>query len=130
MSSFICPICAVTPDSHSFIRLRESNDVVYFYTCPAKAIRYDDKVGILYHYSGMLTELNGKSWSWIFDSADFGLKHYLQISIAIELAKLVSRYSSTLKKIFIVNPTWHIRMTLAVVWPFLNSSVRNSISFM
>ena len=74
--SFVCSICANDPTSHSFIRLEERQGVQYFYSCPSKATRYDDTDGILYHYSGMLAELNGKPWVWIFDSTGFEFKHF------------------------------------------------------
>lgn len=123
--SFVCSICANDPSSHSFVRLEERQGVQYFYSCPSKATRYDDADGILYHYSGMLAELNGKPWAWIFDSTGFGVKHFLQFQVAIGLAKLISQ--TYVKKIYIVHPTWHIKCTLNMVWPFLSKSTRECI---
>lgn len=123
--SFVCSICANDPTSHSFVRLEERQGVQYFYSCPSKATRYDDADGILYHYSGMLAELNGKPWAWIFDSTGFGVKHFLQFQVAIGLAKLISQ--TYVKKIYIVHPTWHIKCTLNMVWPFLSKSTRECI---
>lgn len=127
--TFNCSICVTDPTSHSFVRLYERNETVYFYSCPSKATRYNDRIGILYHYSGMLNELNGKSWSWIFDSTGFGFKHWINVQVAIDLAKLISK-TQGLKKIYIVHPTRYIRLTLNVVWPFLSSRTKQCLSIL
>lgn len=126
----ICVTCLLDPTSHSFSRLYESGGIIYLYTCPAKATRYDDRVGILNHYSNLLASLNGQYWSWIFDCSGFEMKHCLQIQLAKDIAKLISQqYGSTLKKIHIINPTWHIQIVLNIVWPFLTQQTRSSIVY-
>jgi hypothetical protein len=118
-----CPICQLIPNSHSLKVLEELDGVVYLYTCPAKAIRYDDREGILQHYRGVLNDLNGKSWIWIFDARDFSPKHYLQFSLAKDLAYLITEYSVSLKEIQIHNSNHFIKMTYFFVRPLLNNEI-------
>jgi hypothetical protein len=97
------------------------------YTRPAKASKYNDIEGILEHYDGVLSELEG-DWIWVFDSKGFQMKHLLEVQVGIQLAKLITRkHSQNLKKIVIINPTWYIRAVLDIVNPFLTKHVRELI---
>ena len=100
---YSCPICLKDPTSHSFKKVADKNNINYFYTCPAKATKYNDNKGIIEHYKGTLNNYPNQIWIWIFDSKDFSTKHLLNIPLAIDLAKLISSYSSTLLKIEIIN---------------------------
>ena len=121
-----CPICALWPSSHSLKKI-EKNGIVYFYTCPAQATLYDDVKGIIHHYDGVLSE-NDKEWIWIVDSEGFGFTHAIQTTVAIELAKLIStKFSKTLKKIIIINPTFYITIIHKIIMPFLSKEIRDSI---
>ena len=97
---YTCPLCNILPLSHSFTKLLERNDTIYYYTCPSQAILYYDVEGILNHYKGVLSEIpKDKEWIWIFDSFGFNLTHALQINVAVEIAKLITHnFSTNLKK--------------------------------
>ena len=124
---YTCPICKVTPFSHSLKKV-EKNGILYYYTCPAKATLYYDVKGILNHYDGVLSEIpENKEWVWIFDSLGFGFTHAMQINVAIELTKLITKFSKNLKKIIIINPTSYITITHNIVMPFLNQKLRDCI---
>jgi hypothetical protein len=99
------------------------------YTCPEKAIRYDDHDGIINHYEGVLKNIQGKKWIWFFDARDFSAKHYLQFNISIDLAKLISRpeYSDNLQHILIYRPSWHLDLTLEIIKPFLSDKMKSII---
>jgi hypothetical protein len=127
--SYICPLCKLQPLSHSLTKLSEKNGIIYYYTCPSQAILYYDVEGILNHYDGVLSEIpKDKEWIWIFDSFGFNLTHALQINVAVEIAKLITnKFSTNLKKIIIINPTFYITMTHNVVMPFLNETIKNII---
>ena len=127
--SYICPLCKLQPLSHSLTKLSEKNSIIYYYTCPSQAILYYDVEGILNHYKGVLSEIpKDKEWIWIFDSFGFNLTHALQINVAVEIAKLITHnFSTNLKKIIIINPTFYITMTHKVVMPFLNETIKNII---
>jgi len=126
---YICPICQLQPFSHSLIKLFEKKDILYYYTCPAQAIRYNDLEGIINHYNGILSEIpENKEWIWIFDSLGFTMKHAAQTNIAISIVKLISnKFSKHLKKIIIINPTAYITITHTILLPFLNTKIRNII---
>jgi hypothetical protein len=126
---YSCPLCNLLPSSHSLTKLIEKKGIQYYYTCPSQAILYYDVKGIIQHYNGVLSEIpENKEWVWIFDSLGFTLKHAMQTSVAIELAKLISnKFSKNLKKIIIINPTFYITMTHKMLQPFLSSNVKNII---
>jgi hypothetical protein len=107
----------------------ETNELIYYYTCPSKAILYHDVNGIINHYDGVLSEIpENKEWIWIFDSKNFGFKHAIQTNVAIELARLISnKFSKNLKKIIIINPTLYVSMTYDLIIPFLNKKLKNII---
>ncbi len=128
---YLCPLCILDPFSHSLIRLTEIDDIIYFYTCPSQAKLYYDANSIIKHYDGVLSEIpTNKKWIWIFDSTDFGFKHFKQINVGIELAKLISnKFSSNLEKIIVINPTIYVSSTHRIIYPFLNEKLKRIIEF-
>ena len=126
-----CPLCILDPLSHSLLKLSESNNIIYFYTCPSYAKLYYDANSIIKHYDGVLSEIpNNKKWVWIFDSTDFGFKHFTQINVGIELAKLISnKFSNNLEKIIVINPTIYVSSTYRIIYPFLNDKLKRIIDF-
>jgi hypothetical protein len=107
----------------------EKDNTLYYYTCPSKAELYFDATSIINHYDGVLSEISeNKQWVWVFDSSDFGLKHFLQTQVAIELAKLISsKFSRNLKRIIIINPTFYVSSTYNIIRPFLNEKLESII---
>jgi NAD-dependent dihydropyrimidine dehydrogenase PreA subunit len=55
--SEICKICEENPNSHSFKEIKVYDNTSIMYTCPANAIKYNDKDGILRHYRNVLDRL-------------------------------------------------------------------------
>ena len=131
MTHYECPICKKEPGSHSFLKVHQDNNIEYYYTCPAKASKYNDVEGIVAHYDGMLQEIHcEKKWYWIFDCSGFDIQHLMEYQIGIQLANLISsKYSENLEKICIINPNWYIYSMVTVVWPFLSFSVREKIIY-
>jgi hypothetical protein len=129
--SYKCPLCAIDADNHSLVKIKETTNIVYFYTCPANAKLYYDAPSIINHYNGVLSEIpSDKYWIWIFDSSDFGLKHFIQFRVGIELAKLISnKFSHNMYKIIIINPTNYISLTFNIVYHFLNDKLKSIIDF-
>ena len=121
---YMCQICFEQPGSHSFYFLKSEENINYYYTCPAKAIRYWDTNGIINHYDEIL-HLNGeKSWIWIFDSKNFGLKHTLQTGVAFGILQLLKdKYGKYLKEIQIINPSIHIKSMYTILYPFLTQEL-------
>ena len=129
--NYECSICKNEPNSHSFELIDYNDQTYFFYTCPAKAIKYYDCSGILQHYDGYLNQMTENTkWVWIFDANDFEIKHLLEVNVAIELAKLITnKYSKNLEKICIINPNWYIYSMTSIVWPFLSKKVRDLIIY-
>lgn len=124
---YTCKICEYDPSSHSLKNIGTIDNITYYYTCPAKATKYNDVVGITEHYDGVLSE-NTNRWIWVFDCSKFTAKHLLEVNVAIQLAKLISsKFSSSLDSIIIINPTWHILVVMRIVNPFLNSHMKSII---
>jgi hypothetical protein len=125
-----CPVCKADPTSHSLAKILESEDLVHYYTCPAKASKYSDRDGILLHYDGELTQKGEKPWIWIFDCAGFDMRHAVEFRLAIDIANLISqKHGDSLKKIYIINPTWHIHITINAIWAFLSQHIRSIIVY-
>lgn len=126
---YVCPICRINPLSHSLMEVMEKDNTLYYYTCPSKAELYFDAPSIINHYSGVLSEIaENKQWVWVFDSNDFGLKHFLEMKVAIELSKLISsKFSKNLKRIIIINPTFYVSSTYNIIRPFLNEKLKSII---
>lgn len=126
-----CPVCTSEPNSHSFKPNTPHNGVAVYYTRPAEASKYDDVHGIVAHYDGVLSDNQHGTknrWMWILDCNGFEVKHMREVGVAIALAKLItSKYATTLIKIIVANPTWHVRVIINVVWPFLSQKVRDCI---
>ena len=125
---YVCPVCALNPGSHSLTKLYEKENVAYYYTCPAKAIRYNDTVGIANHYEGVIGEIN-QPWIWIFDGDGFGFMHSVELEIGIKVAGIIRKYSDNLQKIFVINQSKYVDIIYAVVYPFLNTKLKNIIEF-
>jgi len=127
--SYKCPLCLIDPLSHSLTEFLNKDNTLYYYTCPAKAKFYFDTNSIINHYNGVLSEIpKNKQWVWVFDGLGFGLSHFLQIEVAIELAKLISsKFSNNLKKIIIINPTLYISSIYNIITPFLNEKIKSII---
>jgi hypothetical protein len=55
-------------------------------------------------------------------------KNFLQLEVAIELAKLITtKFSHNLKKIIIINPTLYISCIHTIIKPFLNKKMLSII---
>lgn len=124
---YVCPICAIQPGAHSLTKLYERENIEYYYTCPAKATMYNDTVGIINHYNGVLQEIT-QPWVWIFDGEGFNLAHSLEVGIGIQLAGILSTCSH-LQKIVIINPTIYVSVIYTVLYPFLNERLKSKIEF-
>ena len=124
-----CPLCLIDPLSHSLTEFLHKDDILYYYTCPSKAKLYFDTNSIIHHYNGVLSDIpKNKRWVWVFDGFEFDFKHFSQIQVAIELAKLIStKFSHNLKKIIIINPTLYISSIYNIITPFLSDKIKSII---
>jgi hypothetical protein len=107
--------------------LYQRENIEYYYTCPAKATRYNDTVGIISHYEGVLREIN-QPWVWVFDGTGFNFIHSLEIDIGIQLVSILSK-NVHLYKIMVIHPTIYVSMIYTVLYPFLGERLRDMIEF-
>jgi hypothetical protein len=129
--NYCCPLCTIDPSNHSLVKLKETDNIVIFYSCPSKAKLYFDCEGIINHYEGVLSEINhSKKWIWIFDSYGFNFNHFMQINVGIQLAKLITnKFSHNLLNIIILNPTIYVSLTHNSIKHFLSERVNKVIIF-
>lgn len=124
----ICSKCARDPTTHSFRKIAEKGNIWTYYTNPTKSRLYKDTEGILSHYENALNELGENKWRWIFDSEGFDMRHALEVKTGVGIAKLITnKFGKNLDEVIIINPTWHIKLMLAVVYPFLTDDTKNRV---
>ena len=124
---YVCPACAVNPNAHSLKKL-DSENALYYYTCPAKSELYNDVTGIVHHYEGVLSEIR-QPWIWVFDGTGFGMKHALEVNVGIQLAGIMNKYSELLQQIIIIHPSVYVSSIYTLLYPFLNKKMRAIIYF-
>ena len=124
-----CEICIREPGSHSFKKLCILENITYFYTCPNDAKKYDDVSGILLHYENMISSRETDNWTYILDCSGFRLKHMVTYQVGIALVGLLSKYDSSLQKIYIINPNFYIYTMVSMIWPVLTRSMRERIVY-
>ena len=132
----LCKTCAMLPGSHSFELLKstEENPLLLptFYTCPAKATDYWDGKGIVAHMRAVLLASRHKKWVWHFDAQGFGLKHALEIGVAMELLAFFrdDPLGQALDHVDIVHANGYLLTMLTVALkPFLSPSLVEKIRF-
>jgi len=127
---YSCNTCLNDPTSHSLQNIGTFDNITYYYTCPAKATKYYDTEGIIDHYDGVLSE-NTNKWIWIFDCQGFNTKHLLEINVGIQLTELITnKFSHNLDNIIIINPSWHVKIILQLLNPFLNNHMKSLITIL
>jgi hypothetical protein len=129
--SYKCPLCEIDPLNHSLTKLKETDKILIFYSCPSQAKLYFDCNGIINHYSGVLREIpENKKWIWIFDSKGFNFNHFIQINVGIELSKLIlNKFSHNLLSIVIINKTNYVSLTHNLLTPFIGEKINKIITF-
>jgi len=125
---YVCPACAVNPNAHSLKKLYEQENVMYFYTCPAKSELCHDAIGIANHYEGVLREIR-QPWIWMFDGEGFGIKH-MDIHVGIQLTGILNQYSEFLQKIIVMRPSVYVTTIYSMLYPFLNKKMKTLIHFL
>lgn len=125
---YICTTCYLNPNSHSCEVLQHpNNNSIIIYTCPGKALLYNDMEGIVTHYDNILKNHNN-NWEFICDFENFAFKHTLAVPTAIGIVKLFSqKYYKTLTKINIINSNSFLHVCINIVWPFVNDHMKSII---
>jgi hypothetical protein len=121
-----CPICQTDPTSHSFHMIKSENpNVNLFYSCPAKATKYFESPGVIDHFRQYLEENNGHPWAYILDCSGFTLSHATQIQTSIALVDMIQNtHGKTLKKVWIINHSWTIKIVLNTIFAVLSDDLK------
>ena len=124
-----CPICHIDPTSHSFHKIPSSNTNIHlFYSCPAKATKYFESEGVISHFRQYLEENNGHPWAYILDCEGFTLSHATQIQTSIALVDMIQNtHGKALKKVWIINHSWTIKILLNTMWSMLSDDLKRLI---
>lgn len=105
-----CKLCSIDPESHSFKRVGEKDNITIFYAKPSAAKLYKDKdkEGIITHIDNTL-KANKKRWACIVDADDFDIRHATEFEAGRGIVELlISKYYETCESITVINPTWHV----------------------
>jgi hypothetical protein len=110
-------------------RIRETDQCVYYYTCPAKTPDVEDTKVVVQSYHNILRHIPPhKSWVWIIDTEGFGWKQMMQVQLATELISVVSNtYSEQLLAIHIHNPTTFMQTMLNMIQSCMSDSLSKKI---
>jgi hypothetical protein len=121
-----CHICQLDPSSHSFNKIHSENpNINLFYSCPAKATKYFESPGVIDHFKKHLEQNNHHSWAYILDCKGFTLHHATQLQTSIDLVTMVqNNYGHSLKKIWIINYSWPIKILLNAMLLVLSDDLK------
>jgi len=125
-----CEKCFYNPNAHSFHKLSESYEEVYFYTCHAKSTYYNDDEGFVKHMRLELDKIVYKNWIWIFDGLHFGFKHLRAPKVGLKIVTFLdSFYSRKLQKIIIINENTPFRFMIYAIWRYIPDYIKKKIIF-
>lgn len=121
-----CHICQLDPSSHSFNKIHsENSNINLFYSCPAKATKYFESPGVIDHFKKHLEQNNHHPWAYILDCEGFTLRHATQIPTSMALADMIQKtYGKSLKKVWIINHSWSIKIVLNAMLLVLSDDLK------
>jgi len=121
-----CPICHLDPTAHSFHIIKSENpNVNLFYSCPAKATKYFESPGVIDHFRQYLEENSHHPWAYILDCEGFTLSHATQMTTSMALVDMIqNKYGKSLKKVWIINHSWPIKIVLNAMWAVLTDDLK------
>jgi len=123
----ICAICAVDPESHSYKKIKETDNSTTYYAKPSSAKLYNDTEGNLAHIDNMM-KLNNKPWIFIIDGEGFDIRHASEFATGSGLLDLlIHKYGYNLIEIKFINLSWHIRSVIKLAPAFLDKNFCNKI---
>lgn len=124
----ICAICALDPESHSYKKIKETDNSAIYYAKPSSAKLYNDTEGNLAHVDNMM-KLNNKPWICIIDGDGFDIRHASEFSTGRGMIDLLTnKYGHNLIEIRFINLSWHIRSVIKLAPVFLDTSFCKKIN--
>lgn len=113
----------------AFRKVGEKGGTVIFYSHPSKSDHNANPDKFISDIDAAISQLHGKRWQWIMDAEGFDLKHALGLDAGMRLSTLLTeKYGESLVEIKFINPTWHLRSIINLVWPFLAAGLKAKIN--
>jgi len=127
--TFVCEMCKINQNIHSLKKIKETEDIIFYYTCPSESISNESE-GMVNHFNGVLNETKEKNWTWVVDMKDFRLKDFNKVLGGIEIAKLINKkYGKNLEQIIIINQNLYTETIYNIIKPIFNERLRSVIFF-
>lgn len=128
----LCPTCASDPTSHSvYVRgsfIDNGQEIPIIYTQPSEAEKYWEHTEINDHFVNLVRMIHPRPWAWVFNAEGLTLKHMIDPRPGIKLATSISReFNDSLHSIYIMNANMVLRTSMAMLKPFLSSSISSKI---
>jgi hypothetical protein len=80
---------------------------------------------VIYHFRQHLEQNNHHPWAYILDCEGFTLRHATQIHTSMALADMIQNtYGKSLKKVWIINPSWPIKIVLNTILAVLSDDLK------
>jgi len=124
-----CSVCQANPGSHSFYKIRETDDHAWFYTHDASVV--DRNIERILHH--MESEIQAfelasplKAWSWCFDSHEFYMR-WDTMNLSYQLLTWLTKHERKLRFIRIVRPNAMIKFVIQSIQPFLSERLQTMI---
>lgn len=128
MMSESCKLCSTVYNAHSFFKISENDEEIYYFSYPIKS-RCNDVDGIVQHMTAEL-ENNTKSWVWVINCASFGLTHLARRELNTVMTEFLSSdLCYNLSQIIIMNQTLSFRMLVNMHWWSIPVSIRKKVIF-
>lgn len=124
-----CPICRIDSSSHSFHQIASMNPNIHlFYSCPAKSTKYFESQGAIEHFKLHLDKNNHFPWAYVLDCQGFTLRHAMEIEAALIIVNMIKDiHGHSLKKVWIINLVWPIKLLLNIIYTILTPQLRSIV---
>jgi hypothetical protein len=125
-----CAECFYNPNSHSFHKLSENYDDVYFYTCHAKTNYSNDGEEFVKHMRLEIEKIKNKNWIWIVDGLYFMFKHLRTPKFGMKIINFLDGFCSiNLQKIIIINENTPFKIMLSAIWRYIPEYIQKKFIF-
>ena len=127
-----CPKCEQNPNTHSFLKFGQKDDMAYWYTAPVDAV---ETVDSLEKYEALKVHMEivkaDAQWIWVFNCTNMRAHHHTPLKFMQLLVKSLSaEHGDSLKEVWFVNPNMWIKTTIQLLRPFVHKKFLSKITFL
>jgi hypothetical protein len=80
---------------------------------------------VIDHFRQHLEQNKHHPWAYILDCEGFTLSHATQLHMSMALADMIQNtYGKSLKKVWIINSSWPIKLVLNAMWAVLSDDLK------